>query len=80
MSTVVTAQPLGCFCMEGRFMSSGHFFVKVGGVDRNRDEPTYYTVRQSLAPYPPPSITIDGGAFNCPSAAVDGGSCRFAGP
>ncbi len=78
-STVVTAQPLGCFCMEGRFMTSGHFTVRVGAVDRNRYDPTYYTLRQSLAPYPPPAFVVDGGSVSCPSAAADGGSCKFAG-
>ncbi len=79
-STVFTAQPLGCFCMEGRFMSSGHFIVKVGAVDRNRNEPTAFTVRQSLAAYPPASFIVDGGSFSCPSVPDGGASCRFAGP
>jgi hypothetical protein len=78
-STVITAQPLGCFCMEQRFMNSGHFFVKVGAADRNRNEPTSFSIRQSLAPYPPPSFTVDGGAVSCPSIPDGGPSCKFTG-
>ncbi len=78
-STVVTAQPLGCFCMESRFMMSGHFFVKVGAADRERNEPIFYSLRQSLAPYPPPAFMVDGGSMTCPASPADGGSCRFAG-
>lgn len=76
-TTTVTAQPLGCFCMEPRFMSSGHFIVNVGAVDRNRNEPTYYTIKQSLAPYPPPAFIVDGGSVSCPVVADGGASCRF---
>lgn len=80
-STIVTAQPLGCFCMENRFMNSGHFIVKVGAVDRNRNEPTFFNLRQSLAPYPPAAFVVDGGSVSCPAPLVDGGpGCRFAGP
>ncbi len=79
-STVVTAQPLGCFCLEPRFLSSGHFIVKVGAVDRNRNEPTYFTVRQSLAPYPPAPFILDGGSVTCPTVPDGGAACRFAGP
>lgn len=76
-STVITAQPLGCFCMEPKFMASGHFIVSVGGVDRNRYDPTFYTLKQSLAPYPPPAFTVDGGSVSCPVVTDGGASCRF---
>jgi len=78
-STVITAQPLGCFCMESRFMASGHYVVKVGAADRNRNEPIFYSLRQSLAPYPPPAFMVDGGSMTCPASPADGGSCRFVG-
>lgn len=79
-NTVITAAPLGCFCFEQRFMNSGHFVVNVGAVDRNRNEPTFFTLRQSLAPYPPATFVVDGGAVSCPSVPDGGPSCRFAGP
>ncbi len=79
-NTVITAQPLGCFCFEPRFIAAGRFVMKVGSVDRKRHDPIPYVVRQSLAPYPPPSFTVDGGTVSCPVVPDGGASCRFAGP
>ncbi len=76
-STTITAQPHGCFCIDPRTMSSGHFLISVGAIDRNRYDPTVFTVRQSLAPYPPASFMFDGGSVTCPTVADGGASCRF---
>lgn len=76
-STTITAQPLGCFCIDPRTMASGHFLVSIGAIDRNRNDPTVYTLRQSLAPYPPASFVVDGGMVSCPTVADGGSNCRF---
>ncbi len=73
--TTITAEPLGCFCIEPRFMSTGHFTFKVGAVDRVSNEPINYRVRQSLAPYPQ-TYGVDGGTKSCPSGPDAG--CKFA--
>jgi hypothetical protein len=78
-TTVVTAQPSGCFCIEPRSMQAGTMFANVGAVDRVRPDPIRYTVRMGLAPYPA-TYSQDGGIVSCPVVPVDGGSgCGFTG-
>lgn len=78
-TTVVTAQPAGCFCIEPRSLTAGTMFASVGAVDRVSSEPIRYTVRMGLAPYPG-SYTADGGTVSCPAAPGDGGAgCGFTG-
>jgi hypothetical protein len=78
-TTVVTAQPAGCFCMEPRGMQAGRMFGSVGAVDRVRPDNIRYTVRMGLAPYPA-SFVQDGGSVSCPAAGADGGGgCNFTG-
>ena len=79
-TTVVTAQPAGCFCLEGRSVQAGRMFAGVGAADRQTWDPVRYRVRMSLTSYPQ-SYTGDGGAsVACPSAGgADGGACGFTG-
>lgn len=78
-TTVVTAQPAGCFCVEPRSMVAGAMFANVGAVDRVSPDPIRYTVRMGLAPYPA-SYVSDGGTVSCPLVPTDGGAgCGFTG-
>lgn len=78
--TTVTATPAGCFCFEPRFTAAGKYFVRVGAVDRVRQDPIGYRLRQGIASYPQ-TYAGDGGAqVSCPAVATDGGGgCRFSG-
>ncbi len=76
-TTTVTALPVGCFCMEPRFVSAGKFIVRVVAADRVSNERIDYKLRQGLAPYPQ-AYTGDGGvSVSCPSALVMGQMCNF---
>lgn len=76
-STTVTAQAVGCFCFEPRFVRAGKFAVRVGAIDRNTNGNLRYRLRQGLASYPQP-YSIDGGAFSCPAIPAGDAGCRFA--
>ncbi len=74
-STIITAQPAGCFCFDPQVSSIGHFFGSVTAVDRVSNAPIRYKVRSGTASYPQ-SFTADGGTVSCPGGTgADGGSC-----
>ena len=75
-STTVTAQAVGCFCFEPRFVRSTHYAVRVAAVDRNTNAPLRYTLRQSVAAYPQ-GYSVDGGAFSCPAVPAGDAGCQF---
>jgi hypothetical protein len=74
--TVVTVEPIACYCIEPRFTPAGHMAFNVLAVDRNSNEPITYKVRQSTTNYPK-SFGLDGGISACPVVTDGGASCRF---
>jgi hypothetical protein len=73
-STVLTVQPIACQCLSASRVAAGRFFANLGAVDRTRNDPIVYRVRQSVSAYPS-TYTGDGGAtVSCP--VLDGG-CGF---
>jgi hypothetical protein len=77
--TVVTAEPIGCWCFGSGITTAGHIFVNVGAANRTRSDKMVYRVIQSVGTYPQ-SYTKDGGQVSCP-AVSDGGvsGCGFGG-
>ena len=75
-STTFTVAPVTCACLNAGRVAAGVVFANVGAVHRLSNDPIQYRITQSLAPYPPGSFTVDGGAFTCPVSATDGG-CGF---
>ncbi|MEW5740892.1 MAG: hypothetical protein AB1938_18375 [Myxococcota bacterium] len=74
-STVLTVTPIACQCLSAPRVAAGRFFANLGVVDRTRNDPLVYRLRQSVGAYPS-TYTGDGGAtVSCPSG--DGG-CGFA--
>lgn len=74
-STIITAKPVGCWCINSGRVGGGRFFANVAGINRLTNDPLYYTVRQSISPYPGSYTGSDGGPATCP--VVDAG-CGFA--
>lgn len=66
----ITAQPVGCFCFENRFLQYGKFYITVVGADRTAWTDSNYTLNMGLTGYPQ-AFTLDGGTWFCP--AFDGG-------
>lgn len=74
-STIIKAEPIGCWCFSDPRVQSGHFFLNVRAANRISNEPIRYTLRQSIGNYPAfPSASCPG------NAGVDAGtsSCGFA--
>jgi hypothetical protein len=78
-ATVITARPVGCWCLSSPRVAAGRFYVNVAGINRVSNDPIRYTVRQSISPYPGGFTGADGGAANCPVVdAGTGSGCGFA--
>jgi hypothetical protein len=73
-ATVLTVEPIACQCLSASRVAAGKFFVNVAAVDRDRNDPISYHLRQSISAYPSTYVG-DGGVTSCP--VVDGG-CGFA--
>lgn len=74
-STVLTVQPVACQCLSASRVAAGRFYANVAAVDRTRNDPLVYRVRQSIAPYPSTFVGDGGATVSCP--VVDAG-CGFA--
>lgn len=70
-TTVFTVEPVSCQCLSSPRMAAGRFFINVAAVDRTRDEPITYRLRQSVTTYPT-TYAADGGVASCPAG------CGFA--
>ncbi|MBL9037516.1 MAG: hypothetical protein JNG84_03270 [Archangium sp.] len=66
-STVITATPAACYCVGATRVQAGRFYVNVAAINRTRNDPLSYRLRQTIAPYP-------AGNTMCP---VSDGGCRF---
>jgi hypothetical protein len=74
-ATVLTVEPVACQCLSAARVAAGQFFANVVGIDRDRNEPIAYRLRQSVSMYPS-SYAADGGAtMSCP---VSDAGCGFA--
>lgn len=73
-STVLTVEPIACQCLSASRVAAGKFFANIAGVDRDRNDPISYHVRQSITVYPSTYVG-DAGVTSCP--VVDAG-CGFA--
>lgn len=74
-STVLTVEPIACQCLAASRVAAGRFYANIAGVDRDRNDPISYRVRQSISAYPSTYVGDGGATVSCP--VVDAG-CGFA--
>jgi hypothetical protein len=79
-ATLIRVEPVACYCLAQRYVSSGAFQMSVVAVDRTGNDPIPFRIRQSISAYPGTFANPDGGTMpvSCPGNTPDGGGgCRF---